>query len=115
MEATASLKYARLSAQKARLVADLIRGRHVESALNDLTYSRKEAARVMRKVVESAVANAENNAGADVDSLHVASVQIDEGPTMKRLRARAKGRANRIHKRTCHISVSVAEVTGEDS
>ncbi|MCF7985570.1 MAG: 50S ribosomal protein L22 [Thiohalocapsa sp.] len=109
MQAEASLKYARISAQKARLVADQIRGQHVERALNDLAFSTKKAAAIIRKILESAVANAEHNEGADVDELKVVAVQVNEGPTMKRLRARAKGRASRILKRTSHISVTVAE------
>ena len=109
MRAQATLKYARISAQKARLVGDQIRGQHVERALNDLTFSTKKAAAIMRQILESAIANAENNAGADVDELKVVEVQVIEGPTMKRIRARAKGRASRILKRTSHISVTVAE------
>ena len=109
MRAQAPLKYARISAQKARLVGDQIRGQHVERALNDLTFSTKKAAAIMRQILESAIANAENNAGADVDELKVVEVQVNEGPTMKRIRARAKGRASRILKRTSHISVTVAE------
>jgi large subunit ribosomal protein L22 len=112
MQAAATLKYARISAQKARLVADQIRGQHVERALNDLAFSTKKGARMLRKLLESAIANAENNAGADIDQLHVVEVQVGEGPTMKRLRARAKGRASRILKRTSHISVRVAERNG---
>ena len=109
MRAQATLKYARISAQKARLVGDQIRGQHVERALNDLTFSTKKGAAIMRQILESAIANAENNAGADVDELQVVEVQVNEGPTMKRIRARAKGRASRILKRTSHISVTVAE------
>jgi large subunit ribosomal protein L22 len=109
MQAEAKLKYARISAQKARLVADQIRGLHVEKALNLLAFSTKKSAAIVKKVLESAIANAEHNAGADVDELKVAEIQVNEGPTMKRIRARAKGRANRIAKRTSHISVTVAE------
>jgi large subunit ribosomal protein L22 len=109
MQAEAKLKYARLSAQKARLVADQIRGLKVEQALNLLSFSNKKGAGIIKKVVESAIANAEHNEGADVDELKVSAIQVDEGPTMKRIRARAKGRANRIMKRTSHISVTVAE------
>jgi large subunit ribosomal protein L22 len=109
MRAEAKLKYARISAQKARLVADQIRGQHVERALNDLAFSTKKGAGIVRKVLESAIANAEHNEGADVDELRVVEVQVNEGPTMKRIRARAKGRAARICKRTSHISVTVAE------
>jgi large subunit ribosomal protein L22 len=109
MQAVATLKYARISAQKARLVADQIRGMHVERALNDLQFNTKKAAEIFRKILESAIANAEHNEGADVDELKVVAVQVNEGPTMKRIRARAKGRASRIFKRTSHISVTVAE------
>ncbi|NKN32153.1 50S ribosomal protein L22 [Marichromatium bheemlicum] len=109
MRAEATLKYARVSAQKARLVADLIRGQHVEEALNTLTFSNKKGAEILKKVLESAIANAEHNEGADIDELKVAAIQVNEGPTMKRIRARAKGRANRIMKRTSHISLTVSE------
>jgi large subunit ribosomal protein L22 len=109
MRAEAKLKYARISAQKARLVADQIRGQHVERALNDLAFSTKKGAALIRKLLESAIANAEHNEGADVDELKVVEVQVNEGPSMKRLRARAKGRASRVLKRTSHISVTVAE------
>jgi len=109
MQAEAKIKHARISAQKARLVADQIRGLQVEQAMNLLSFSPKKGAGIIKKVLESAIANAENNAGADVDELKVAGIQVDEGPTMKRIRARAKGRASRISKRTSHISVSVAE------
>jgi large subunit ribosomal protein L22 len=109
MQAMAKLKYARISAQKARLVADQIRGLHVERALNTLTFSTKKGAPLIKKVLESAIANAEHNEGADVDELKVASIMVDEGPTMKRIRPRAKGRAARIFKRTSHITLTVAE------
>ncbi|MBN2885168.1 MAG: 50S ribosomal protein L22 [Chromatiaceae bacterium] len=109
MRAEATLKYARVSAQKARLVADLIRGRHVEEALNTLTFCNKKSATLIKKVLESAIANAEHNEGADIDELKVESIQVNEGPTMKRIQPRAKGRANRIMKRTSHISLTVSE------
>lgn len=109
MQAEARIKHARLSAQKARLVADQIRGLHVEQALNLLSFSPKKGSGIIKKILESAIANAEHNEGADIDELKVAVVQVDEGPTMKRIRARAKGRASRILKRTSHISVTVAE------
>ena len=109
MQAMAKLKYARISAQKARLVADQIRGLHVERALTTLTFSTKKGAPLIKKVLESAIANAEHNEGADIDALKVASIMVDEGPTMKRIRARAKGRAARILKRTSHITLTVAE------
>ena len=109
MQAQAKLKYARISAQKARLVADQIRGLRVEKAVDLLTFSTKKGAGIVKKILESAIANAEHNKGADIDELKVAAVQVNEGPTMKRIRARAKGRASRILKRTSHISVTVAE------
>jgi large subunit ribosomal protein L22 len=109
MQAEASIKHARISAQKARLVADQIRGLQVEQAINLLDFSPKKGARIIKKVLESAIANAEHNEGADVDELRVSGVKVNEGPTMKRIRARAKGRASRIFKRTSHISVRVAE------
>jgi len=109
MEVESRLKMARISAQKARLVADQIRGMPVENALEVLTFSEKKAGAIMKKLVDSAIANAEHNEGADIDELRVSSVQVNEGPTMKRLRARAKGRANRILKRTCHITVTVSD------
>lgn len=109
METTAKLRYARISPQKARLVADQIRGKGVESALQTLSFSNKKAAAIIKKVVESAIANAEHNDGADIDELKVSRIFVDEGPTFKRIQARAKGRANRILKRTSHITVAVAE------
>ncbi len=109
MQAAAKLKHARISAQKVRLVADQIRGMQVERALNTLAFSNKKAAGIVKKVLESAIANAENNVGADIDELKVSRIFVDEGPTMKRIRARAKGRASRILKRSSHISVTVAE------
>ena len=108
-EVQAHLKGARLSAQKVRLVADQIRGKHVEEALNTLSFSPKKAAHVVKKVLESAIANAEHNEGADVDDLKVTTVFVDEGMTMKRIRPRAKGRADRIFKRTCHITLKVGQ------
>jgi len=109
METTASLKYARISPQKARLVADQVRGMKVEPALQLLQFSSKKGAQIIKKVLESAIANAEHNDGADIDELKVSTVFVDEGPTYKRIQARAKGRANRILKRTSHITVAVAE------
>ncbi|HHZ88869.1 MAG TPA: 50S ribosomal protein L22 [Chromatiaceae bacterium] len=109
METVAKLKYARISAQKVRLVADQIRGLPVERALNELMFSKKKAAEIVRKVLESAIANAEHNEGADIDELKVSTICIDEGPTHKRMRARAKGRGTRILKRTSHITVAVGE------
>ncbi|OMH28444.1 50S ribosomal protein L22 [Motiliproteus sp. MSK22-1] len=109
MEVAAKLKGARLSAQKARLVADQIRGKSVDEALNILAFSPKKGAEIMKKLLESAIANAEHNEGADVDELRVSTVFVDEGMTMKRIKPRAKGRADRILKRSCHITVKVAE------
>jgi len=109
MQAVAKLNHARISAQKGRLVADQIRGLPVEQALNVLTFSNKKAAALIKKILDSAIANAENNEGADIDELRVSAVWVDEGPTMKRIRARAKGRAARILKRTSHITVTVAD------
>ena len=109
MQALAKLRFAHISAQKGRLVADQIRGLPVEQALSVLAFSKKKGAAMMKKVLDSAVANAENNEGADVDELKVKAVWVDEGPTMKRIRARAKGRAARILKRTSHITVTVAD------
>ncbi len=112
MEVAARLKGARISAQKARLVADQIRGKGVEEALDILTFSTKKAAGTIKKVLNSAIANAEHNEGADVDELKVAAIMVDEGMTMKRLRPRAKGRADRILKRSCHITIKVADGEG---
>ena len=109
MEVVAKLKGARLSAQKARLVADQVRGKSVEAALEILQFSTKKGADIIKKVLESAIANAEHNDGADVDELKVSTICVDEGMTMKRIKPRAKGRADRILKRSCHITVKVAE------
>ena len=109
MEVMAKAKRIQMSAYKVRLLADQIRGKRVADALDFLAFSTKKAAIPMRKVLESAIANAENNNGADVDELAVAKVFVDEGRTLKRIRPRAKGRADRILKRSCHITVTVAE------
>lgn len=109
MEAAAKLRSAMISAQKARLVADQIRGQKVDQALNILAFSEKKAAHLVKKVLESAIANAEHNEGADVDELRVSEIFVDEGMTMKRIQPRAKGRADRIMKRTCHITVKVSD------
>lgn len=109
MQVSAKLRMARIAPQKARLVADQIRGLPVEQALDTLSFSNKRASGLIRKVLESAIANAEHNEGADVDELRVSTICVDEGPTMKRVQARAKGRANRILKRTSHIHVCVAD------
>lgn len=110
MEVAARLKGARISAQKARLVADQVRGKSVEQALDLLAFSNKKGAAIIKKVLESAIANAEHNEGADVDELKISAIFVDEGSTMKRLMPRAKGRSDRIFKRTCHITVKVVEV-----
>ncbi len=109
MQVAAKLRYARISPQKCRLVADAIRGKSVDEALRTLTFTPKKSARIVKKVLESAIANAEHNDGADIDELKVASIFVDVGPSMKRMRARAKGRGNRIVKRTSHITVTVAD------
>ena len=109
METRADDKFVRVSAQKARLVADTIKGLPVEDALNVLTFTPKAAAGLIRKVLVSAVANAEQLPGIDVDSLVVKNVQVDGGPMLKRIRPRAMGRAYRIRKRTSHITVVVEE------
>lgn len=107
-EVSAKLTGAAMSAQKGRLIIDMIRNMPVEQALNVLTFTPKKGAKIVKKLLESAVANAENNNGADVDDLTVSQAYVNEGPTLKRIRARAKGRANRILKRTCHITVKVS-------
>jgi large subunit ribosomal protein L22 len=109
MEVAATLKYNRGSAQKARLVLDQIRGLPVDKALDVLTFTNKKAARAVKKVLNSAIANAEHNEGADVDELKVSAAYANEGPTHKRVRARAKGRAARILKPTSHITVKVSD------
>jgi large subunit ribosomal protein L22 len=109
MEAVAKHNFARISPQKARLVADLIRGKSVDQALEILTFSNKKAAELVKKVLESAIANAEHNEGADIDDLNVAKIFVDEGPVMKRIMPRAKGRADRILKRSSHITIVVAD------
>ncbi|MEA3406285.1 MAG: 50S ribosomal protein L22 [Pseudomonadota bacterium] len=109
MQVSATHKFARISPQKARLVADMIRGKDVETALNVLTFSNQKAADLMKAVLNSAIANAENNEGADIDELKVTATFVNEGSIMKRMRARAKGRGNRILKRTSHITVTVGD------
>ena len=109
MQTSAKHRYAKISPQKCRLVADQVRGLPVEKALTLLNFSNKKAAVLVRKVLESAIANAEHNDGADIDELKVSSIYIDQGPVMKRMRARAKGRGNRILKRSSHITVTVAD------
>jgi large subunit ribosomal protein L22 len=109
MEVSAKLRQVHISAQKARLVADQVRGQPVEKALNTLLFSNKKAAGLVRKVLESAIANAEHNEGADIDDLKVSAIFVDEARTMKRFRARAKGRGTRILKRSSHITVTVGD------
>lgn len=109
METTAKLKFARISPQKCRLVADQVRGLPVEKALDTLKFSPKKAAKILGKVLDSAIANAEHNEGLDIDELKVTQVFVDAGPTMKRIQPRAKGRANRIMKRTSHITLMVGD------
>jgi len=109
MEVSAKHRFAHISPQKCRLIADQIRGLAVEDALNSLTFGTTKSSAIMKKVLESAIANAEHNEGADIDELKVSRVFVDAGPVMKRLEPRAKGRGNRIIKRTSHITVSVAD------
>ena len=107
METRATLRGVRLSVDKGRLVADLIRGKKVDQALNILEFTQKKAAGIIKKVVESAIANAEHNDGADIDELFVKTIHVEQGTTLKRFTARAKGRGNRISKPTAHIYVTV--------
>ena len=107
MEVKAIHRGARISAQKTRLVADQIRGLPVAKALNVLTFSPKKAAGIVKKVVLSAIANAEHNEGADIDELKITSIYVDKAASLKRFTARAKGRGNRIEKQSCHITVTV--------
>ncbi len=109
MQTAAVLKSARLSAQKARLVADLVRGKPVDQALNILRFSPKKGARILHKLLESAIANAEHNDGADIDTLKVKTIYVDKAASLKRFSARAKGRGNRIEKQTCHVYLTVGE------
>ncbi len=107
METSAKLRGVRISAQKGRLVADQIRGKKVDAALNILAFSPKKGATIIKKVLESAIANAEHNDGADIDELKVTSITVDKATSLKRFSARAKGRGNKIEKQTCHIAVTV--------
>jgi len=109
METNAILRGVRLSAQKGRLVADLVRGKPVDQALNILTFSPKKGAEIIKKVLESAIANAEHNDGADIDTLKVKTIYVEKGMVLKRFTARAKGRGNRIVKPTCHVYVTVGD------
>ncbi|MGH8742756.1 MAG: 50S ribosomal protein L22 [Burkholderiales bacterium] len=109
MKTSATLRGVRLSAQKGRLVADQIRGLPVDKALNILSFSPKKAAAIIKKALESAIANAEHNDGADIDELTVSTICVERGPSLKRFHARAKGRGNRIIKPTCHVYVTVGD------
>ncbi len=109
METKASLRSARISAQKGRLVADQIRGMAVDKALNVLAFSPKKGAAIIKKVLESAIANAEHNDGADIDALKVKTIHVERGAFLKRFQARAKGRGNRVLKHTCHIYITVGD------
>jgi large subunit ribosomal protein L22 len=109
MATSATLKFVRISPQKSRLVADQIRGQSVDKALNILTFSNKKSAAIIKKILESAIANAEHNDGADIDELKVSKIFVDQGPTLKRLRPRARGRADRLLKPTSHITITVEE------
>jgi len=109
MEVSAKLKNLNFSAQKGRLVANQIRGLHIEKALDTLNFSNLKAAEFFKKVLNSAIANAEHNEGADIDGLYISTVFVDEAPTLKRFKARAKGRGNRILKRTCHLTLVVSD------
>lgn len=109
METNASLRGVRLSPQKGRLIADLVRGKSVDQALNILNFSPKKGAEIIKKVLESAIANAEHNDGADIDALKVTTIYVEKGTVLKRFTARAKGRGNRISKPTCHVFVTVGD------
>ena len=115
MKVSAQHNNARISAQKARLVADMIRGKSIVQALNILTFSPKKGAELIKKVLESAIANAEHNNNADIDELKVITIFVDKGPSLKRFQARAKGRGNRIEKQTCHIHITVGNWTKNSS
>ncbi|MBW1680561.1 MAG: 50S ribosomal protein L22 [Deltaproteobacteria bacterium] len=110
METRAAAKYVRIAPRKVRLLMDQVKGKQVEDALNLLSFSPKKGARILKKLIQSAVANAQHNAGLDVDALYVKRVYADEGPTLKRFRPRALGRAARIRKRTSHLTVILDEM-----
>ena len=109
MQVQAKLYGVRLSAQKGRLVADLVRGQPIGAALNILAFTPKKGAKIIKKVLESAIANAEHNNGADLDELKVTTIYVEKGPVLKRFHARAKGRGNRIVKPTCHVFLTVGD------
>ena len=112
MEVSATLRYTRLSPQKARIVTDRVRGLPVERAIELLNFSKRKAALTLKKVLESAIANAEHNEGIDIDELRVGAVEVNQGPSFRRHRARARGRASRITKRTSHITLTVTDERG---
>ena len=109
METNATLRGVRLSAQKGRLVADMIRGKPVDQAISILAFTPKKGAAIMKKLLESAIANAEHNDGADIDTLKVKTIYVERGAFLKRFQARAKGRGNRVLKHTCHIFITVGD------
>ena len=109
MEVSATLKYINVSPQKCRLVIDLIRGDNVSEAIDKLNYSKQKSAGIVKKVLESAIANAENNNGADIDQLWINKIFVNSGPIMKRFKARARGSADRILKRTCHLTINLSD------
>ena len=109
MQVAAKLRYARISPQKVRLIADAIRGRNVDEALKTLSFTPKKSAKIVKKVLESAIANAEHNHGADIDELKISNIEVNEAPTLGRFRARAKGRGTKIIKRNSHITVQVGD------
>jgi large subunit ribosomal protein L22 len=115
MQVSAVLRNAGASPQKTRLVADVIRGMSVEKAIEQLTFIPKKAAKLIKKLLESAIANAEHNEGADIDELKVATIKVDEAASLKRFQARAKGRGNRILKRRCHITIMVSDKTHQQA
>ncbi len=108
METRAVLKGVRMSPQRGRMVADLVRGKKVDQAINILSFAPQKSAFIVKKVIESAIANAEHNDGADIDDLYIKTIYVEEGPVLKRFTARAKGRGNRILKKTSHVYVTVA-------
>lgn len=110
LETAAVLKYARISPQKARLVANQVRSLPVAKAIEVLNFSTKKAAKIVKKALYSAIANAEHNDGSDIDELKISTIYVNEGPVLKRMHARARGRGARILKRTCHITVKVSEI-----
>ena len=109
MQVAAKLRYARISPQKVRLIADAIRGKNVDEALKTLSFTPKKSAKIVKKVLESAIANAEHNHGADIDELKVSTIEVNEAPTLGRFRARAKGRGTQIIKRNSHITIQVGD------